>query len=141
MPNIKKKCVIVDIDGTVADRTDRGPYDWDRVLEDDPKMDVIAVVQALNSSGYVIVFVSGRMEQCWHDTYTWIINHVGFAPSYLKMRPDGDYRKDYIIKEEIYNEYIKPRFDVVCVIDDRDSVVRMWRSLGLTCLQVSEGNF
>jgi hypothetical protein len=30
---------------------------------------------------------------------------------------------------------------VVAVFDDRDQVVRMWRSLGLTVFQVAEGNF
>ena len=33
-------------------------------------------------------------------------------------------------------------YDVAGVLDDRDQVVKMWRNeLGLTCLQVAEGNF
>ena len=57
------------------------------------------------------------------------------------MRAAGDDRKDEIIKREIYNREIKPAFDVLCVLDDRDQVVRMWRAMGLTCLQVAPGDF
>jgi hypothetical protein len=57
------------------------------------------------------------------------------------MRKSGDYRKDYEVKKEIYETYIKDKFNVLCVLDDRQSVVDMWRSLGLTCLQVNYGDF
>ena len=31
--------------------------------------------------------------------------------------------------------------DVFLVVDDRDKVVKMWRSLGLSVFQVAEGDF
>jgi hypothetical protein len=30
---------------------------------------------------------------------------------------------------------------VTCVLDDRDQVVNAWRALGLTVLQVADGDF
>ena len=58
------------------------------------------------------------------------------------MRDDGDYRKDNITKLEMYNKHIKGKYDVEFVLDDRDSVVKMWRDeLDLTCMQVDWGNF
>lgn len=57
------------------------------------------------------------------------------------MRKDGDFRKDSIVKEEIYREWIEPFHEVLFCIDDRKQVVDMWRSIGLTCLQCAEGNF
>jgi len=57
------------------------------------------------------------------------------------MRATGDNRKDSIVKKEIYEGIIKPVFDVKFVLDDRNQVVEMWRSLGLTVLQVADGNF
>ncbi|WP_446680100.1 phosphatase domain-containing protein [Cellulomonas biazotea] len=36
---------------------------------------------------------------------------------------------------------IEPHFDVIGVVDDRRSVVEMWRSRGLVCFQVAEGDF
>jgi len=50
-------------------------------------------------------------------------------------------RKDVIIKQEIYEEHIKDKYDVLFVMDDRNQVVEFWRSIGLTCFQVAEGNF
>ena len=57
------------------------------------------------------------------------------------MRPTGDDRRDEAIKRKIYDREIAPRFDVLCVLDDRDQVVRTWRALGLVCLQVAPGDF
>jgi hypothetical protein len=57
------------------------------------------------------------------------------------MRKYGDYRKDYVVKREIYEQLIAPDYDILCVLDDRNSVVDMWREIGLTCLQVAPGDF
>jgi hypothetical protein len=46
------------------------------------------------------------------------------------------------VKAEIYDRDIEPRHGApFFVLDDRDKVVAMWRSKGLICLQVAEGNF
>jgi hypothetical protein len=57
------------------------------------------------------------------------------------MRVTGDKKKDSALKEEIYNKYIKGKYNVLFVLDDRQKVVDKWRELGLTCLQVNSGNF
>jgi hypothetical protein len=59
----------------------------------------------------------------------------------LVMRKHEDNRPDNVVKLEIFNQLYRDEFNVKLVLDDRDQVVRMWRSLGLTCLQVAEGNF
>lgn len=62
-------------------------------------------------------------------------------PTIHILRGFNDYRDDPIIKQEIYETYIKPYTDVDYVFDDRDRVVKMWRDIGLRCLQVQEGDF
>ena len=57
------------------------------------------------------------------------------------MRPENDNRQDSIVKREIFEQYIKGVYDIEFVLDDRNQVVEMWRSLGLKCLQVQEGDF
>jgi hypothetical protein len=57
------------------------------------------------------------------------------------MRPKNDYRKDSLIKEEIYVNNIKNKYNVIAVYDDRDQVVKKWRELGIKCFQVDYGNF
>jgi predicted kinase len=135
------KIVVVDIDGTVALMTDRGPYDWSRVGEDQPNPAVIAAVRAMHAAGHGIVFVSGRDEVCRPQTESWLAAQVGVPYERLHMRPRGDHRKDSVVKREIFDREIRHRWHVVGVFDDRQQVVRMWRSLGLTVFQVAEGDF
>ncbi len=143
------RCVLVDIDGTVADKGARSPFDWHRVGEDAPKRPIIRLVQALHSSGYAIVFFSGRDAVCRSETMAWLEQYFGWkcestaTTDYeLFMRHSGDNRKDSIIKHELFEQHILGRYYVELVIDDRQQVVDMWRrTLGLTCVQVAYGDF
>lgn len=139
------KAIIVDIDGTVALKGDRSPYDETRIHEDRPHWPVIEAVTSMWNDGYAVIFVSGRTAGCWQETETWLKKHfvtgIGYGGHQLYMRNVGDGRKDSVVKLEIFDKYIRHDFDVVAVFDDRDQVVKMWRSLGLTVFQVAEGNF
>lgn len=134
------KVILVDIDGTVAHRTNRDPFEYDKVLDDRPDNETIEVINALWRVGYNIIFISARDDSCFDDSYQWLRLHC--PPSIkLYMRKTGDFRKDSIIKEEIYRDHIEPFYDVFCVFDDRNQVVEMWREIGLKCFQPEEGNF
>jgi hypothetical protein len=138
----KELAIIVDVDGTLADmRGVRGPFEWDKVHLDKPHQDVIDLVKDLyNLKKYNIIITTGRDGVCEEATRQWLLNHgVPFHDFYI--RKAGDFRKDNIIKSEIYMDHIRPKYDVKFVIDDRDQVVEMWRSLGLRVLQVAPGNF
>lgn len=137
----KPSAVIVDIDGTLAIIMDRSPYSHQGVLKDRPNAPVIAVARALAQAGHTLVIVSGRSELAREDTELWITRHLGAPFEGPFMRPARDDRKDEAIKREMYDRDIAPRFEVLCVLDDRDQVVRMWRALGLVCLQVAPGDF
>ena len=138
----KELAIIVDVDGTLADmRGIRGPFEWDKVHLDKPHQDVIDLVKDLASlKKYKIIITTGRDGVCKEATRKWLKdNGVSFDDFYI--RKAGDFRKDNIIKSEIYMDHIRPMYDVKFVIDDRDQVVEMWRSLGLRVLQVAPGNF
>ena len=47
---------------------------------------------------------------------------------------------DWVLKKNMLDENLDIN-DVFLVVDDRDRVVKLWRSLGLTTFQVAEGNF
>lgn len=143
---MKPRAIIVDIDGTVADMDKknplaRGPYDWDRVGEDLPVETIISLVHIFNIQGYKIVFVSGRMEQARKATTQWLVRHTGLTGVPLFMRDDGDMRSDTVVKRELYDNHIEPYYHVDYVLDDRNKVVAMWRGLGLSVLQVADGDF
>jgi predicted kinase len=133
--------VVCDIDGTVAKMVARSPFDETRVHEDQPNGPVIAVLRAMWSAGNRVVFLSGRTDGCRQATVKWLNRHVGIPFAGLHMRAAGDMRKDSVVKLELFNEHVREHYDVTCVLDDRDQVVVLWRSLGLTCLQVADGNF
>lgn len=135
------KTILVDLDGTVALMANRGPHDEDRVDEDRPNEPVIAAVRAMHAAGHAVVFASGRHDSCREATEKWLAEHVGIPYVGLYMRAAKDMRKDSIVKQELFDAHIRDQFNVVAVFDDRNQVVRMWRSLGLTVFQVAEGNF
>lgn len=134
-PNVKlPKVVIVDVDGTVADMNGiRKPYEWDKVGLDKPRHFVISMIQGLMDYSYVTpVFLSGRDGICKESTYDWIYENVMFGTDfYLFMREQNDMRKDKIVKEEIFWKYVAPNFNVVGAIDDRESILDLWRELGI----------
>jgi hypothetical protein len=145
----KKKAIIVDVDGTLADmRGVRGPFEWDKVGKDKPHTDIINLVKDLQSlkegenPKYAIIIVTGRDGECKQATIDWLFDvaKLEYWDDFY-IRPAGSFEKDSIIKSRIYMDHIRPEFDVEFVIDDRDQVVDMWRSLGLRVLQVAEGKF
>jgi hypothetical protein len=142
---MKRPAILVDIDGTIALRGTREPHDHDASMEDAVNWPVVKIIDALYQSGnWHIVFLSGRQEKYREVTEYWIWRHnlVGDWPvPTLFMRATGDQRKDDIVKRELYDTYVAPHYDVQVVFDDRNTVVKMWRELGLTCFQVAEGDF
>ncbi|MFY7788890.1 MAG: 5'-hydroxyl kinase, partial [Thermoflexibacteraceae bacterium] len=137
-------CVLVDIDGTVADMGNRFAFLWDKVHEDKPKYPIIRLVKALKAAQYRIIFFSGRDAICRNQTLVWLCEHFEWQPTdfELFMRTHKDQRKDSIVKKEMFEQYILGKYFVDFVIDDRQQVVDMWRKeIGLTCLQVDYGDF
>jgi predicted kinase len=137
----KPTCILVDIDGTLAHANNkRGMFEWDKVGYDDIDSAVKSIVNAYyNDATSVkekhVIILSGRDGVCEDSTRDWLHRHnVSFDA--LIMRKAGDMRKDTIIKEEIFWRDIADNYAVELVIDDRPSVCRMWRNLGLKVLQV-----
>lgn len=104
-------------------------------------MVVINVVRAMAMAGHRVVFLSGRTAGCRDATDTWLRTHVLPTFEALHMRAVGDFRKDSIVKAELFDAHVRDDYDVACVLDDRKQVVEMWRAMGLTVLQVAEGDF
>jgi predicted kinase len=131
---------IFDVDGTIAQTNGRGDYEWDKVDEDEPVWHVIALLKDLRAQGHEILVVSGRNAVCEPETREWLsVYEVPFTSLY--MRPQDDSRADYEIKKDIYEKDIKGKYFIAGCVDDRDQVVKLWRSLGLFCAQVNYGHF
>ena len=142
----KEDCIIVDIDGTCALHDGRSPYDLTQVSKDIPNYPLVRFLQELICSKHII-FLSGRegTDQCRQDTFDWLTENIcssDFGCKWeLLMRNKNNFQPDEVIKERIFHKEIEPKYNVLAVFDDRDKVVKMWRSLGLLCNQVYWGNF
>ena len=130
--------IICDLDGTLALFGNANPFDRN-FLADELNPAVAAILRNRPPVEELII-VSGRNNKFEAVTRQWLAKYK-LSPERLHMRKDGDYRKDSVIKEEIYHECIEDVYNVVFVLDDRSSVVDLWRSLGLSCLQVATGEF
>jgi len=133
--------VLVDVDGTLALRDGRSPYDESLVAQDLPNHAIITIVRALHRDGHRIIVLSGRTEASRADTAAWLERHLQVPLDALFLRASGDRRRDVEVKYEIYRDNIAHQYTVLCVLEDRNQVVDLWRSLDLTCLQVAPGDF
>lgn len=133
--------IICDLDGTLAlFKGLRGPFEYDKAAKDRVNEPVYRIISLFFTNGYNVLYVSGREDWGRFATEDFLRTN-NCPPGPLLMRKSGDYRQDAIIKREIFDAEIRDKYNVKFVLDDRDQVVKMWRELGLTCLQVAEGQF
>lgn len=131
----RENIVICDLDGTLCHLNGRNPYDASTC-----EFDGLNTVVAELLLGKKVILCSGREDKYREQTVKFL-EKWNIPYEKLIMRPTGDFRKDSIIKKEMFDNHIRGKYNVEFVLDDRNQVVEMWRSLGLTCLQVAEGNF
>lgn len=150
-------CIICDIDGTIAHMGDRrGPFDWKRVGVDEPDAEMRVLLSCLiahQEEPPKLFYFSGRDSVCRAETLQWLKEHnfprdprtepLGNSnlDYTLVMRPENDSRSDAIVKREMFEAHIEGKYNVLCVLDDRPRVIRMWRELGLLVLQVNDEEF
>jgi len=140
--------VFCDLDGTVADNSHRTGFlqstkkDWESfyspelILKDLP---IAAAVKGLyrmaKQPGVILYFLTGRPEKTRQATITWLRTHLQWdVPTLpaLLMRPDKDFRKADVYKEEMIQQVhgVWP-MRVKVFIDDDLRNVQMYQRLGI----------
>jgi len=145
------KTYIFDIDGTIANTEHRQhfirhrPYDWDSWFavahKDVPYWEIVDLMELSHNAGIKNVLCTGRDEAQRQDTLDWLEQHNIVWFDKLYMRPYLDRRDDDIVKFELYEQMLADGYEPVLVFEDRNRVVKMWRSMGIKCLQVEPGDF
>lgn len=149
-----KKTVIFDLDGTLALIDKRralaakadGKINWKTFFDpaniqlDEPNVPVIEMAKMLKAQGHSVVIFSGRDSISKTETIAWL-NQFGVPFDVLKMRPEGSFTPDDVLKQDWLDQLFPVKSDVLCIFDDRDKVVKMWRSNGIACFQVAPGDF
>lgn len=149
-----KKYVICDLDGTLALIDHRRHLALEggfksfeyhlNIQEDKPNTNLIAILDELVYSGHKIILLSGRRDSTKEVTEEWLERYEVLY-HYLFMRSSDDSRDDKIVKKELLDQVLETlritKDDILCVFDDRNKVVQMWREEGLFCFQVADGDF
>jgi len=134
--NENPKAVIFDIDGTLAIKGNRSPYEWSRVGEDQVNTPIKNLVDNYRAGNYEVIIFTGRDGVCEKETKDWLTdNEIWY--DYFDMRPEGSTEKDSIVKKRMFDK-IKDKYCIEAVIDDRKQVKKMWVSLGLFVLDVNQ---
>lgn len=138
-----KKTVVIDLDGTLANimhrthlvksRTPNWEQFYSLVSRDGLNRWCRFLMTALSTYGSDVVIVSARPEKTRENTEAWL---KGFGICYNQLyllRGDKDFTPDHELKKKWLEKYGKNK--ILFVVDDRTSVVDMWRSEGIVCLQ------
>lgn len=129
--------VVCDLDGTLADLNGRSPYATNKsILRDKVNSNVLDLLDLfIDKYDSTVVLLSGRKEDARPYTEQWLYeNNVRYDK--LHMRSSGDNRKDYVVKYELFMQSGLDKENIKAVVDDRQQVVDLWRTLGLPVMQV-----
>jgi phosphoglycolate phosphatase-like HAD superfamily hydrolase len=145
---LTEEIVIFDIDGTLADVSERihhvrkKPKNWPAffrgMAQDKAIHSMVRLCKILYDSGIQIILCSGRSEEHRDETVRWMAQQ-GVRYHKLILRENSDRRSDTEVKREMLAQIDKSK--ILFVVEDRSRVVEMWRSEGLVCLQCAPGEF
>jgi uncharacterized HAD superfamily protein len=139
------KITIFDIDGTLTDIKDRVIYIkgekknwgnfWKGMENDRPKAAIINLCNTMFEAGFYIILCTGRYEKYRKITENWLSKYeVKYHE--MRMRNDDDKRDDHIVKKSLIKDI--DINSILFIVEDRYSVVKMWRKLGITCLHCND---
>lgn len=140
-----RDAVIYDLDGCLCDTSsiqhliegkDRDFHAFHAAAAGCPPIERVAqAARDDRAAGRAVVVVSSR-EFIWRDqAIDWLTrNNIGYDGMYLRIV--GDYRKDTIVKGEIWQHLIDDGFQPVAAWDDKQSVLDVWAEHGVSDLHL-----
>lgn len=143
---MKQKAIIVDIDGTISENVTGRPWFGkgaaEGMLKDKPYTNIINMIRSYcDEYELELLVLTGRHKGSEEKaTLEWLDNNW-FNPDKIFARDLKDYSKTAVYKEKVYEEKIKPYYDVVMVFEDNNACVQMFRSKGLTVLQPQNSDY
>jgi len=136
---LRRKAVILDIDGSLCDTTEALPHLRDRrdftafyetTRSCPPYQEAITYARKRFDRGYALLVLTAR-EQKWRElTCEWLEANFPLPYDGPFMRADGDTRPSHVFKREVYT-HLSGIYDIRGALDDDPKVIDMWSSLGL----------
>lgn len=161
---MKKRTIIVDIDGTLANIDHRLHFiqdfkddaeatfkaDWDAFYEDcdkdKPIKPTVQLVKDLWKAGWGVILITSRSDAVREQTMEWLAEY-NITYDILFMRKHGDHSNDVDLKRAWLHDLRVGRIAIpsleppTVALEDRTRVIDMWREEGLVALQCDSGDF
>ena len=136
------KVLVFDIDGCVFDSDHRLHHLLEAHVDDIPIPQGVAVYKAIVYATHkaVPIFVTGRSERARAYTVKQLRATFDFD-FFLLMRPNGDTTHDMLLKPKLLKDACVLPENIFMVFEDRASMVKEWRRLGVVCYQTAKGDF
>ena len=158
------KCIIVDIDGTIAldkhgeiiptDFTREGwndfhkhmdMYNADRFIPIWSTIDMVKCIVNDSLGTIAIFFVTAREDtgkgKIRDNTLELLTNYFPYVvDEQLYMRAENDFRSSAEVKRDILLHDILPKYNVLLAVDDEEDNIKMFQTLGITAYKVYLGD-
>jgi len=140
-----RDAVIYDLDGCLCDTSsilhfiegkDKDFHSFHAAAAGCPPIEQVAdAARKDHEAGTAVVVVSSR-EFIWRDqAIDWLTRH-DIAYDGLYLRITGDYRKDTVVKAEMWQHLLDDGFRPVAAWDDKQSILDIWSDLGVRDLHL-----
>lgn len=138
MATTRPTCVVLDIDGVLADvrhrlhHLQRRPKDWTAFFagmdQDATLPDGARLAHEQAALGHEVVYLTGRNETHRHTTENWLSRNQ-LPDGTLLMRPEHDRRPARLFKAEALRR-LGSSHEITLVVDDDAAVVAVLRAAG-----------
>lgn len=133
-----KQAVIYDFHGTLADVSslrhllEVRDYDgfYEGSLSCPPIESTVQAARRSHALEYTNLLFTGMPRRYEEGLGKWLGQH-GVPVDMISMRRNRDFRKDFVIKREMYNEAVDLGYYVVRAWEDSPGVVDLWKSQGI----------
>lgn len=132
--------VVFDLDGTLADTMTyekhhkglKGKNEAfaQEALHVSTNEDIVAKLKKAKQAGDNVVILTARSAHYRDETKKWLSKN-GIEYDALVMRPVGNTDKDKVVKRNLLEEDILPKFDVEKAYDDKKKNRKMFEKLGI----------
>lgn len=97
--------------------------------------EVLQILRDAQERGFAVLITTARSEKYREVSEVWL-NKIGVRPDNMFMRENDDNRPDFEVKHDMYNQKIKPHYDLVRMIDDNTQAIDAWKKNGIAVTEV-----
>jgi hypothetical protein len=135
-----KQTVIFDLEGVITNSGWREHFriagEYDKYNElftmDNPRWPIIAAMSGIQTMFHVAI-VTAKSVEYKEDVEAWLFANNALYYDELVMRDKNDNSRSRLVKETYVQQ---SKNDIVLAYDDRDEILEMYRSYGITAIKV-----